>query len=417
MRIYFSGIGGVAIGPLAEIAFDAGYGVAGSDLSESLVTKELRQRGILVNIGQDGSFLRNQHAASPIDWFVYTAALPDDHPELVAARQLGLKTSKRDELLAHIIAEKQLKLLAITGTHGKTSTTGMMIWAFKQLGIPISYSIGTTLSWGPSGLFDPASTFFVYECDEFDKNFLHFQPYLSILTAVDYDHPDTYPTEADYMAAFRQFIDQSQQVVLWQVDAMRIHTEAPQAWHLRADEVMPLKLAGEHNRRNGTLVVKALERLEVGEGPSNQEAVSSFPGVNRRFEKLADNLYSDYGHHPVEIAATLQLARELNDHVVLIYQPHQNMRQLEFYDQYTDQLESAEAVYWLPTYLSREDPDSKILSPQQLTERLTNRDHLKFAELDDDLWQTIEAARASGKLVLAMGAGSIDGWLRQKLTT
>ncbi len=127
MNIYFSGLGGVGIGPLVEIALDAGHSVQGSDIASGLVTDELQVRGVVVNIGpQDGAFLQACHDITPIDWFVYTAALPDDHPELVLARQLGIHTAKRDELLAAIIQEKKLKLIAISGTHGKTTTTGMI---------------------------------------------------------------------------------------------------------------------------------------------------------------------------------------------------------------------------------------------------------------------------------------------------
>jgi UDP-N-acetylmuramate--alanine ligase len=416
MNIYFSGIGGVGIGPLAEIASDAGYSVQGSDTHDSLITRQLAQRGIAVSIGQDGTFLRECHVRQPIDWFVHTAALPADHPELLAARELGVKTAKRDELLAHIIKEKNLKLVAVAGTHGKTTTTGMLVWALKQLGIPVSYSIGTTVTFGPSGKFDPASQYFIYECDEFDRNFLHFQPSLSLITSIDYDHPDTYPTEADYQSAFRQFLHQSKQAILWQKDADFIDAASSDAWILQDDEVSTLTLPGEHNRRNATLVLKALERLELGEAHSSRPILEAFPGTNRRFEKLADNLYSDYGHHPVEIAATLQMARELSDHVVLVYQPHQNIRQHEIRDQYTDQFELAEEVYWLPTYLSREDPNLAILSPEQLTARLTNRSHVHLTDLTPELWEAIEQARHSGKLVLCMGAGSIDGWLREQLT-
>src|SRR5690606_18428457 len=198
MNIYFSGIGGVAIGPLSEIAADAGYEVQGSDQNPSLVTERLTKRGIQLAIGaQDGSFLQKCHDDTPIDWFVYTAALPADHPELVLAKQLGIKTAKRDELIAHIIKEKNLKLIAISGTHGKTTTTGMIIWLANYFSLPISYSVGTTLSWGPSGRYTPGSEYFVYECDEFDRNFLHFNPFVSIVTSLEYDHPDTYPTEDD----------------------------------------------------------------------------------------------------------------------------------------------------------------------------------------------------------------------------
>lgn len=418
MNIYFSGIGGVGIGPLAEIARDAGHTVLGSDANEGLVTEQLRAQGVALTIGQDGSFLKTAHEETPLDWFVYTAALPNDHPELVIARELGIRTGKRDEFLAEFIKEHDLKLIAISGTHGKTTTTGMAVWALKQLGIPVSYSIGTTVSFGPSGAFDPNSEFFVYECDEYDKNLLHFFPALSLLTSIDYDHPDTYPTEDEYKDAFRQFIAQSGHTIAWARDIHYLDQSAtPALWSLADEDQLPLQLAGAHNRRNATLVYKALEYLAIGDDESRRVAIESFPGTDRRFEKLADNLYSDYGHHPEEIAATLQMARELSDEVVLVYQPHQNWRQHFIRDDYTNQFEAASKLYWLPTYLTRENPDQEILTPQELTKNLTNKETLHFAELDDALWSSIEAARAKGALVLCMGAGSIDNWVRRHLAS
>lgn len=416
MRIYFSGIGGVGLGPLAEIARDAGHSVLGSDTRESLTTKELVQSGIDVSLDQSGAQLATEHGRQPIDWFVYTSALPSDHPELMRATALGIRATKRDELLNEILTEKNIKLIAVAGTHGKTTTTAMMVWTMQQLGIPVSYSIGSGVSFGPSGKFDPLSQYFVYECDEFDRNFLHFTPYLSLITSIDFDHPDTYPLQSDYAAAFSQFIAQSSQAIMWSRDTVINVDTPPSTWLLHDDEVMDFAIAGVHNRQNATLIAKACEYLEIGDAALIKKAIESFPGTDRRFEKLADNLYSDYGHHPIEISATLQMARELSDHVVLVYQPHQNTRQHQVRSGYTSCMELAEEIYWLPTYQSREDPNLPILEPEELTARLTNRDQVVYSQFDDDLWRHIQYAREQGKLVLCMGAGSIDGWVREQLT-
>ena len=420
MRIYFSGIGGVGIGPLAQIALDAGYDIAGSDQAASLTTTQLLDQGVTVAIGeQTGEYLRQQHAEAPLDYFVYTAALPADHPELVAAHELGVMCLKRDGIIARIISERGLQMIACAGTHGKTTTSGLMVWVMKQLGIPVSYAVGTTLSFGPSGAYDSESKYFVYECDEYDRNFLHYTPALSVISSIDYDHPDTYPTLDDYQAAFRAFIEQSDRTYLWCKDADVLDAHLASSDVTVFDESTSLAhihLPGLHLRQNAFLVERAIRKL-FPDVPYHDlvAAINSFPGTDRRMELLDDNLYSDYGHHPAEIRATLSAARELADYVVLVYQPHQNVRQHMIRDEYTDEIfADADEVYWLPTYLSREDPELDVLSPAELTRHLSGTIHP--AELDDDLWSAIQTARNDGKLVLAMGAGDIDSWLRQRLS-
>lgn len=413
MNIYFSGIGGVAIGPLSEIALDAGYGVQGSDEKSGLVSDRVAKRGVPISIGpQDGHYLRERHEQQPIDWLIHTAALPKDHPELVLAQELGIKTTKRDELIAHIITEKNLKLIAVTGTHGKTTTTGMIVWLAKYFGISVSYSIGTTLAWGPSGRLAPGSEYFVYECDEFDRNFLHFNPYVSIVTSLEHDHVDTYPTEKSYLEAFRQFSKQSESLITWRGYSAVFGDENHVTY---LDEIHPaVSLRGEHNRRNGSLILAALETFNL---PAKQAAsgLNQFPGTDRRFERLADNLYTDYGHTPTEITATLQMAREASDQVVLVYQPHQNIRQHQIRDEYKNTFLDAEKIYWLPTYLSREDPSLNTLTPEELVSGLKNHESAEVADLDGGLWKKINAHRTDGKLVLVMGAGEVDSWVRNQL--
>jgi UDP-N-acetylmuramate--alanine ligase len=436
MHIYFSGLGGVGIGPLAEIAQDAGYVVSGSDLQESPMTRALEERGISVRIGQDGSQIAAVQQSRPIDWFVYTAALTQDHPELKFAREHGIRTSKRDELLANIIKDKGLKLIAVSGTHGKTGTTGMLVWLLQQTGVSISYSVGATLSFAPSGKYSPDSKYFVYECDEYDRNFLHFDPWTSIITSVDYDHPNTYPTTDDYKKAFVEFMAKSQHAYIWQRDVTYLGEENLNAVVKAIDATKPkgfvvfnddtdlsiVPLPGKHNRQNGYLAASLVaDGLGFGEeiNPEKRREIfdllKDFPGTDRRFEKLADNLYADYGHHPAEIAATLQMASELNEHIVLVYQPHQNLRQHHIKDSYTDCMKLAEQIYWLPTYLSREDPSLKVLTPKELSANLTNKDSVVVSEMGDELWQSISRARSAGKFVLVMGAGDVDGWVREQL--
>ncbi len=419
MRVFFSGIGGVGIGPLAQIARKAGYSVVGSDTVSSLTTDKLRDEGVSLEIGeQTGEFLRQEHANEPIEYFVYTAALAPDHAELRAAHELGIMCLKRDGLLARILNEKRLDMIAVAGTHGKTTTAGLMVWVMKQLGLPVSYSVGTTLRFGPSGDYDPESRYFIYECDEYDRNFLHYTPELSLITSYDYDHPDTYPTVESYKEAFNAFIDQSNHTMLWHDTEQAL---APWSTDVTVyDESIPLDhlhLAGAHLRHNAFLVERAILRLFPDTPYHNLvAAINSFPGTDRRMELLTDNLYSDYGHHPAEIAATLEGAKEISDHVVLVYQPHQNVRQHLIRDEYTDEIfASADDIYWLPTYLSRENPDLEILTPEELSSHISDRHKLHVSQLNDQLWQAIETHIENDHLVVAMGAGSIDEWLRTHL--
>ena len=214
MNIFISGISGTGMGPLALMAKDAGLNVFGSDLAEGAVAKELAEKNIEVKFGtQSGQYLREKFENGGIDWFVYTSALPQDHPELLAAKELGIKTSKRDELVAYLVEKLGLKMIAIAGTHGKTTPTAMIVWLCLNLNIPVSYLVGSTLPFAKSGSYTPGAEFFIYEADEYDRNFLHFNPYISVITVISYDHQDIYPTRESYEEAFRQFQAQSQTVI------------------------------------------------------------------------------------------------------------------------------------------------------------------------------------------------------------
>lgn len=420
MRIYFAGIGGVGIGPLAAIAKEAGYDVAGYDHTVTPMTEELAAKGIPITIGAGPAEIAAAYKHRPIDWLVATAALPTDDPVVQFARDHRIRISKRDELINQLIKDKRQCLLAISGTHGKTTTTAMLTWLFDQFDIPESHSIGTRVSFAPSGSFSDEGRCFIYEADEYDRNMLHFHPDVALLTALDYDHPDTYPTRDDYKEAFRQFVRQSRQVFGWQTDLDYIGVAPLEKKIIIIDDLLSqeatIKLPGKHNRRNALLACAVFDSL-FPELAFEQivAAINRFPGTQRRFERLAENLYSDYGHHPAEISSTLQLASELSKRVVLIYQPHQNIRQHELANQYRNCFDGAKHVYWLPTYLSREDPQLPVLTPKQLIAKLDNPSIAEPAEMDEALIHTIRRELNHRSLVLVMGAGDIDKWLRTHL--
>lgn len=422
MRIFFSGIGGVGIGPLAMLAFDAGHFVVGTDLAESDMTSQLKSRGALIQLGiSDDAFIADQQNKAPIDWFVYSSALPKDHPEVLFAKSHGIKSSKRDEFINYLLAEKNLKLVAVSGTHGKTTTTGMLVWLFQQLGEPVSYSIGTTISFGPAAQYKKDSKYFIYECDEFDRNFLHFSPFISAVPSLDYDHTDTYPTQAAYDQAFTEFVSQSESTFLWPPAATQLSlNENDQVSILDAEEKLfsKIDLPGEHTRRNAWLAVSVVKRLFPETSLQKLvEYINAFPGTNRRFEKLAENIYTDYAHHPAEIAATIQMAKEVNSDVVIVYQPHQNIRQHEILKEggYKNCFNGVRKVYWLPTYLSREYKELPVLSAEDISSSVGKGITVELAMLDDRLWQVIMEQSQRNILVLAMSAGNLDVWLRKQV--
>jgi UDP-N-acetylmuramate--alanine ligase len=432
MHIYFSGIGGVGIGPLAIIAKQAGYEVSGSDLREGEFIKYLRTQGIDdINIGQSREQLIEAHSKKPIDWFVYSSALPKTnphHPELQYCQEMGIKISKRDELLNKIIEEKQLKLIAIAGTHGKTTTTSMVVWLFKKLGLPVSYSLGAKISFGDMGAYDSKSEYFVYECDEFDRNFLAFHPFISVISGVAYDHHEIFPTEDIYQSAFRDFIAQSDSVVMWQEDHFKLNLRTDSKFTTEDydnQQIEQILLPGLYNRRDAWLACRAVQKITSDYTEKLIEYISLFPGVARRFERITENLYTDDAHTPEKIIGCMSVAREMagrtKQKIIIVYEPLTNRRMHYLGPDHHSVFEGANAIYWVPSYLAREDPQQQILSPEELIKHLKSdlRAIAKPMKLDGALKVVIEHHLQAGDMVVAMaggGAGSLDEWLRKEFT-
>jgi UDP-N-acetylmuramate--alanine ligase len=430
MHVYFSGIGGTGIGPLALIAKEAGYEVSGSDAKDSQYIEYLKEHGITdINIGQTDGQINNTHIEKPIDWFVYTSALGHTHPELEYVKRKRIKASKRDDFLNQIIKEKSLKLIAIAGTHGKTTTTAMAVWAFQQLGAKPSYSVGAKISFGDMGHYEAGSQYFIYEADEFDRNFLAFSPFFSIISGVAYDHQEIYPTQEDYNQAFRTFLDQSQRAILWRNDANKLGLDNNNEKFTIEDESRPavgnVKLPGKYNREDAWLVVKAAFQVL---GVSLEEALAvmdKFPGLSRRFEQIAPNLYSDYAHTPEKIrggmSVALETAAKNNQKVTVIYEALTNRRMHYTAKDHHDVFEGADAIYWVPSYLAREDPHQRVLTPEELIKNLSPQEQ-KIAHscfLDSSLKKIIQKRLDDGDLVIAMsggGGGSLDEWLRRNFS-
>lgn len=423
MHIYFSGIGGTAIGPLALIAHQAGYDVSGSDKQDSQYLLYLHKQGLRdIHVGQDTESIATLHSERAIDWIVVSSAVSienPDHPELAFARENNIKVTKRDDFLNKILEDSGKKLIAIAGTHGKTTTTAMAIWLFQQLDIPVSYSVGAKIPFGEMGHFDSESEYFIYECDEFDRNFLSFHPHLSLITGIDYDHHEIFPTREDYQSAFRQFLNQSEHSIVWQSDAESSKMLIDQTYTTIDDDdsiLNTLSIAGMVNRRNAWQVVMAANLLTGKSAEELTRHIESFPGLSRRFEKISDNLYTDYAHTPAKIAGCLQMAREQSKNIVVVYEPLTNRRQHYIKDDYKDLFTGVKKLYWVPSYLAREDSAQHVLTPAELIKNMDNKQIAEPAKLDEALKHRIKSHTDAGDLVVCLSGGgghSLDEWLRK----
>lgn len=428
MHIYFSGIGGTAISPLVLIAKQAGFTVSGSDKQDSQYIEYLKKHGITnIHLGQTYEQIAELHDRDPIDWYVYSSAIEienPDAPELKFCHEQGIKTSKRDELLNHIIQDKDLKLIAVAGTHGKTTTTAMIVWLFKELGIPVSYSVGAKIPFGDMGQYEPGSEYFVYECDEFDRNFLAFEPHMSMITGVTWDHHEIFPTREDYQQAFREFIEQSQWTITWDEDNAYLGLK-PSA-HIDvldsgAHDIQEIRLPGQYNRLDAWLAIQAVYGLTKTPVPELINHMNSFPGLQRRMEQIVPNLFTDYAHTPEKIRGAMSVALEMAtsrmQDLIVVYEPLTNRRQHFMLDDYGDCFEGAKKVYWLPSYLAREDPDQRIIPPAELISHLSDPSIAEPAERDENLHQIIQEHIVRGDMVVAMAGGggdSLDEWIREK---
>lgn len=433
MHIFFSGIGGAGIGPLALIAKQAGYRVSGSDKQDSQYIQYLKKHGITdIHIGQTRDQITAVHDKRPIDWYVYSSAITKEqkHPaELQYTTEQKIHSSKRDELLNQIIRDKKLKLIAVAGTHGKSTTTAMVVWLFNQLNVPLSYSVGAKLSFGEMGQYQKNSEYFAYECDEFDRNFLAFEPYLSVISGVTWDHHEIFPSREDYQQAFKEFISQSKHTICWQEDYDYLgltsvaHIDVQNTDH---PHIHDIKLAGLYNRLDAWLAIQAVHESTKTPIKKLTEIMNKFPGLSRRMEQIIPNLYSDYAHTPEKIRGAMSVALEMCEKstptrkLIVVYEGLTDRRQHFMIDDYKDCFDGAEHVYWVPSYLAREDPDKRVIPPTELISHLSDPTIASSMDRNEELKKVIQKHLDSGDMVVAMvggGGGSLDDWIREEFSS
>ena len=447
-QIHFVGIGGAGMSGIAEVLLNLGYAVSGSDLSESTATRRLAAAGAQVRIG---------HAASHVaeaDVVVISSAVKADNPEVIAARARHVPVVPRALMLAELMRLKQG--IAVAGTHGKTTTTSLIASVLAEGGLDPTFVIGGRLESAGAHAGLGAGEFIVAEADESDASFLHLQPVISVVTNIDADHMETYDHSLDKLKqACVDFVERLPfygVVVLCHDDA-NVRTIMPrltktvvtygiaEGAQVRANAVtaaggqmrfrvarkngkrlpdldITLNLPGEHNVQNALAAIAV--GMEVGV-PDEKivKALVEFKGVGRRFQRCgaiplagggAFELIDDYGHHPVEMAATIAAARGAfpGRRLVLAFQPHRYTRTRDCFEDFARVLSGVDALLLTEVYAAGEAPivaaDGRALARAV---RVLGKVEPVFVEQVGELPAAIRSAAHDGDVVLAMGAGSI----------
>ena len=390
--IHMIGVGGAGMSGIAEVLVNLGYVVSGSDIRESRVTRRLRDLGVEVTIGHDASHI------SDADVVVTSSAVTEDNPELRAARERRLPVVPRAEMLAELMRYRHG--IAVAGTHGKTTTTSLIASIFAEASLDPTFVIGGLLNSAGSNAQLGASRFLIAEADESDASFLHLQPMVAVITNIEADHMETYGGDFSQLRhTFLEFLHNlpfygvavlciDDPVVMDLLDEVgrttltygfseaadfrivdvekrslttRFTVQRPQSGALTAELNMP----GLHNVLNATAAIA----VACDEGLSDDAIAAGlqrFQGVGRRFEILGELrlpsgsalLVDDYGHHPTELRATMEAARQAwpERRLVLIFQPHRYSRTRDLYDDFVNVLSAADVLLLLDVYPAGETP-------------------------------------------------------------
>jgi UDP-N-acetylmuramate--alanine ligase len=442
-RIHLIGIGGSGLSAIARLLKEDGYMVSGSDLVASPITDELRSLGIQVSIG---------HAAENVkgaDMVLRSSAIPNSNPEIQAARQARIPVLKRAEFLDELTGKKTL--LAVGGTHGKTTTTAMIAWVLTSAGKDPSYIIGGISKNLRNNAHAGKGPYFVIEADEYDNMFLGLHPDLAVITNIEHDHPDFFPTPEDYLNAFDGFVQQIKPAGTLIVSADNLKAASflehhPQGIHVlsygieheadyhaanltllngcftfdimhregdRYEKLVQVQLIvpGVHNVRNATAAVSVAHQLGFFVDEAAR-TLSEYQGTERRFDVLGEingiTLIDDYAHHPTEIKTTLSAARLQFQHKKLwvVWQPHTFSRIKTFIGEYADAFHDADHLIIMEVYAARER-DSEF-SARQLTKIVDNPNTL-FLPTNEDVIQHLSQTLSSGDIVLVLSAGDALG--------
>ncbi|HET7590227.1 MAG TPA: Mur ligase domain-containing protein [Solirubrobacterales bacterium] len=364
-RLHFVGIGGAGMSGLALVCAGLGATVTGSDRSDSSYMERLRAAGVDPVVGHDAANLPEGAEV------VVSTAIAADNPELVLARERGVEPIHRGALLAELCAEK--RLIAIAGTHGKTTTTAMAVWALRAIGADPAFFVGGEVpGLGPDGGTANAGwgegEWVVAEADESDASFLRLRPEVAVVTNVEMDHHSRWGSLAELHEGFRSFAGPARGLVVpageemgWlgqREEEVRFDLSAPGQHNLR------LAVPGQHNLLNARAALGAIELAGLDVAAA-AEALTEFPGVHRRLELKGARgpvrIYDDYAHHPTEVRAALSALRGLRpSRLVALFQPHLYSRTKALTEEFGAALALADEVAVLDVYPAREEPVGEL---------------------------------------------------------
>jgi UDP-N-acetylmuramate--alanine ligase len=364
-RLHFIGIGGAGMSGLALVCAQLGASVTGSDRSDSSYMERLRAAGLDPKVGHDAANLPEGTEV------VVSTAIDEGNPELALARERGAEPIHRGALLAELCAEK--RLIAIAGTHGKTTTAAMAAWALRAIGADPAFFVGGEVpGLGPGGSTANAGwgegEWVVAEADESDASFLRLRPEVAVITNVEMDHHSHWGSLAELQEAFRSFSAPARGLVVPADEEMGWLGRGSEEAHFDATAPGPpqlqLAVPGQHNLRNARAALAAIELAGLDVAAA-AEGLAGFAGVHRRLERKGSRgpvrIYDDYAHHPTEVRAVLSAMRELRPRrLIAVFQPHLYSRTKALAEEFGAALALADEVAVLDVYPAREEPVGEL---------------------------------------------------------
>lgn len=437
-RVHFIGIGGISMSGLAEILIDYGYTVSGSDRVSSNLTEKLKNLGAKIYIGHDAS---NVHGA---DIVVYTAAIKEDNPELIEAKKLNLEIMDRAEFLGWIM-KKYSKGIAISGTHGKTTTTSMISLMLLNANLDPTIMIGGEVDAIKGNVRPGKSPYFVTEACEYKKSFLKFYPYIGLILNIDADHLDCYKDINEIHETFLKFAqlipkngcliayaeDERVVDIIEKVNCNKISYGINKgdftATNIVYDEKgcpsftalykgtnyynFKLSIPGEHNILNALASIACCNFLDIDKKIIAQSLLD-FKGTHRRFEKKGERdgvvVIDDYAHHPAEIKATLKAAKNYpHNRIYCVFQPHTYSRTISLFNEFASAFNDVDKLILTDIYAAREK-DTGVVNSKILCDAIyKNGVDVEYIRSFDEIVDYLEKELHEGDILITMGAGDV----------